>query len=35
MEYQKIMNLVDDTRNQASIFGTRYWNKINDESKGG
>ena len=34
MEYQKIMNLLDDTRNQPSIFVTRNWNKINDESKG-
>ena len=30
----KIMNLLDDTRNQPSIFVTRNWNKINDESKG-
>ena len=34
MEYQKIINLLDDTTNQPSKFRTRNWVKINDESKG-
>ena len=34
MEYQKIMNLLDDTANQPSKFRTRDWVEINDESKG-
>ena len=34
MEYQKIMNLLDDTTNQPSKFATRNWVEINDESKG-
>ena len=34
MEYQKIINLLDDTTNQQSKFRTRNWVKINDESKG-
>ena len=34
MEYQKIINLLDDTPNQPSKFRTRNWVKINDESKG-
>ena len=34
MEYQKIINLLDDTRNQPSKFRTRNWIEINDESKG-
>ena len=34
MEYQKIINLLDDTMNQPSIFRTRNWVYINDESKG-
>ena len=33
MEYQKIINLVDDTTNQPSIFRTRIWVEINDESR--
>ena len=33
MEYQKIINLLDDTRNQPSKFRTRSWIEINDESK--
>ena len=35
MEYQKIINLLDDTTNQPSKFRTRDWVEINDESKGG
>ena len=34
MEYQKIINLLDDTTNQSSKFRTRNWIEINDESKG-
>ena len=34
MEYQKIINLLDDVTNQPSKFRTRNWAKINDESKG-
>ena len=35
MEYQKIINLLDDTTNQPSKFRTRDWVEVNDESKGG
>ena len=34
MEYQKIANLIDDTSNKPSKFGTKNWVKINDESRG-
>ena len=34
MEYQKMINLVDDTTNQPSKFRTRNWVEINDKSKG-
>ena len=34
MEYQKIINLLDDTTNQPSKFRTRNWVEINYESKG-
>ena len=34
MEYQKIINLLDDTTNQPSKFITRNWVEINDQSKG-
>ena len=34
MEYQKIMNLLDDTTNQQSKFRTKNWVKINDQSRG-
>ena len=30
MEYQKIINLLDDTTNQPSKFRTRNWVKINE-----
>ena len=33
MEYQKIINLLDNTMNQPSKFRTRNWVEINDESK--
>ena len=34
MEYQKIINLLDDTMNQPSKFRTTNWVEMNDESKG-
>ena len=34
MEYQKTINLLNDTMNQPSKFRTRNWVEINDESKG-
>ena len=34
MEYQKIINLLDDKTNQPLKFKTRNWVEINDESKG-
>ena len=34
VEYQKIINLLDDTTNQPSKFRTRRWVEINDESNG-
>ena len=30
MEYQKIINLLDNTSNQASKFRTKNWVEIND-----
>ena len=34
MEYQKIINLLDDATNQLSKCRTRNWVEMNDESKG-
>ena len=34
MEYQKIINLLDDARNQPSKFRIRNWVELNDESGG-
>ena len=34
MEYQKIVNLIDETPNQPSKFRTRNLVEINDESRG-
>ena len=34
MEYEKIINLLDDTTNQPSKFRTRYLVEINDQSRG-
>ena len=31
MEYQKVVNLIDDTTNQPSEPRKRYWVEINDE----
>ena len=33
MEYQKIINLLDDKTNQSSKFITKNWFEINDESR--
>ena len=33
MEYQKVINKIDDTKNQPSKFRTRNWIQINDESR--
>ena len=33
MKYQKIINLFDNTPNQPSIFSTRNWVEVNDESR--
>ena len=34
MEYQRIINLLNDTTNESSKFKTRNWVEINDESQG-
>ena len=34
MEYQKIINFLDNTPNQPSKFRTKTWVEINDESRG-
>ena len=34
MEYQKIMNLLDNTPNQPAKFRTKNWVQINDDSCG-
>ena len=34
MEYQKIINLLENTPNQPSKFKTKNWVKINDASRG-
>ena len=34
MQYQKIINLLDDATNQPSKFRTRNWVAIIDESRG-
>ena len=33
MEYQKIINVLDDTTNQPSKVRTRNWVEMNDEAK--
>ena len=33
MEYQKMINLLDDMTNQQSKFRTRNWVEINNKSK--
>ena len=34
MEYQKIMNLIDNTSNQLTNFRTKNWVEINDDARG-
>ena len=34
MEYQKMINLLDNTPNQPTKFGTKNWVEINDDSWG-
>ena len=34
MEYQKIANLLQNASNQPSIFRTKNWVEIKDESRG-
>ena len=34
MEYQKIINLLDNTSNQLSKFRTKNWIEINNQSRG-
>ena len=34
MEYQKIINLLDNTPNQPSKFRTKNWVEINDDPRG-
>ena len=34
MEYQKIINLLDNTPNQPTKFRTKTWVEINDDSRG-
>ena len=33
MEYQKIINLLQNTSNQQSKFRTKNWVEVNDESR--
>ena len=33
MDYQKIMNLLDNTPNQPSKFSTKNWVEVNDDSR--
>ena len=34
MEYQKIVNLLDNTPNQSTKLRTKNWVEINDDSRG-
>ena len=34
MEYQKIINLLENTLNQPSKFRTKNWVEVNDKSRG-
>ena len=34
MEYQKTINLLENTPNQPSKFRTKSWVEVNDESRG-
>ena len=33
MKYQKVINLLDNTPNQATKIWTKYWVEINDDSR--
>ena len=33
MEYQKLINLLDNASNQLSKFRTKKWTEINDQSR--
>ena len=33
MEYQKIINLLDNTPNQPTKFTTKNWVEVNDDSR--
>ena len=35
MDYQKIINLIDNASNQLSKFRKKNWIEINDQSRGG
>ena len=34
MEYQRIINLLDNTSNQSSKFKTKNWIEMNDDRRG-
>ena len=34
MQYQKILNLLENTRHQKSEFRTKNWVEVNDKSRG-
>ena len=34
MEYQKIINLLDNTSNQPTKFRSKNWVEINDDARG-
>ena len=34
MEYQKIINLLDNSPNQSTKFGRKNWVEINDDARG-
>ena len=34
MEYQKIINLLDNTPNQPTKFRTKNWGEMNDDERG-
>ena len=34
MEYQKIINFLENTQNEPSKFRTKDWVEINDDSRG-
>ena len=34
MEYQKLINLLDNTSNELPMFRTKIWIELNDQSRG-